>query len=210
MHSPNCPLATLRGATPVPSGRHPSPRQQPPVGTSTPPLTTCCSSRWTSWARAAFSARSGVAFSESTAIAVLRISRARLVPTSIATIRSTNGARGWRVIATCRTAAGRVGYPVQLGVARSPDDSLDWQGGPVSGYISYEPNHRALIQGAFDRSPKRLMLVVTTPPAGLAANPGPDLSAVPNNHLAYAVQWFLFAGIALVIYLLAVRRRGRG
>ena len=124
--------------------------------------------------------------------------------------RAANGVRGWRVIATCRTAAGGTDYPVQLGVARSPDDSLDWKGGPVNGYISYEPNHRALIRGAFDRSPKRLMLVVATPPAGLAANPGPDLSAVPNNHLAYAVQWFLFAGIALVIYLLAVRRRGRG
>ena len=53
------------------------------------------------------------------------------------------------------------------------------------------------------------MLVAAPPPAGLAANPGPDLSAVPNNHLAYAVQWFLFAGIAAIIYLLALRRRAR-
>jgi surfeit locus 1 family protein len=30
---------------------------------------------------------------------------------------------------------------------------------------------------------------------------------VPNNHLSYAVQWFLFAAIASVIYVLAVRRR---
>jgi cytochrome oxidase assembly protein ShyY1 len=30
---------------------------------------------------------------------------------------------------------------------------------------------------------------------------------MPNNHLAYAVQWFLFAAIALIIYIIAVRRR---
>ncbi|MBM3928735.1 MAG: SURF1 family protein, partial [Sphingomonadales bacterium] len=39
------------------------------------------------------------------------------------------------------------------------------------------------------------------------ANPAPDLSAVPNNHLAYAVQWFLFAVVAAIIYAMALRRR---
>jgi len=33
---------------------------------------------------------------------------------------------------------------------------------------------------------------------------------VPNNHLAYAVQWFLFALVAGVIYVIALRRRLRG
>jgi surfeit locus 1 family protein len=27
--------------------------------------------------------------------------------------------------------------------------------------------------------------------------------------MAYAIQWFLFAGVAAVIYLLALRKRGR-
>ena len=40
------------------------------------------------------------------------------------------------------------------------------------------------------------MLVADTPPAGLAANGTPDLGAVPNNHLAYAGQWFFFAAVA--------------
>ena len=31
-----------------------------------------------------------------------------------------------------------------------------------------------------------------------------------NNHMAYAVQWFLFAATALVIYAVALRRRMRG
>ena len=30
---------------------------------------------------------------------------------------------------------------------------------------------------------------------------------MPNNHLAYAVQWFLFALTALVIYAIALRKR---
>jgi surfeit locus 1 family protein len=37
------------------------------------------------------------------------------------------------------------------------------------------------------------------------ARPNPD--DVPNNHMAYAVQWFLFAAAAAVIYLLALRKR---
>ena len=41
------------------------------------------------------------------------------------------------------------------------------------------------------------------------ANPKPDLASVPNNHFAYAIQWFLFAGIALLIYGLALRKRLR-
>lgn len=121
--------------------------------------------------------------------------------------RSARGTRGWRVIADCATGVEGPGIPVQLGVARDPNARPKWTGGAVAGYISHAPNHRALIADAFDRRQKQLMLVAATPPVGLEANPGPDLSAVPNNHLAYAVQWFLFAAIALVIYVLAVRRR---
>ena len=54
------------------------------------------------------------------------------------------------------------------------------------------------------------LLVADKPVPGLEANPGPDLSAVPNNHLAYAVQWFLFAAVAAVIYAIALRRRLNG
>jgi surfeit locus 1 family protein len=54
------------------------------------------------------------------------------------------------------------------------------------------------------------MLVATQPAAGLEPSAPPSIIDVPNNHLAYAVQWFLFAGIAAIIYLLALRRRQRG
>lgn len=123
--------------------------------------------------------------------------------------RAADGTRGWRLIAECATGAAGPAVPIQLGVAASPAAAPAWRGGPVAGYISHAPDHKALIAGVFDHSPKPLMLVAAAPPAGLLANPGPDLSSVPNNHLAYAVQWFLFAGIALVIYGLALRRRGR-
>jgi surfeit locus 1 family protein len=50
--------------------------------------------------------------------------------------------------------------------------------------------------------------IVADPPlAGLEANAKPDPTNIPNNHLSYAVQWFLFALTALVIYALALRKR---
>ncbi len=51
------------------------------------------------------------------------------------------------------------------------------------------------------------MLVADTPAPGLKPNTPPDLDAVPNNHLAYAGQWFFFAAVAGIIYTLALRRR---
>ena len=43
--------------------------------------------------------------------------------------------------------------------------------------------------------------------AGLDANARPDPATIPNNHLSYAIQWFLFALTALVIYGIALRKR---
>jgi surfeit locus 1 family protein len=118
------------------------------------------------------------------------------------------GKPGWRQIAQCRTGAEGPDFVVQIGVATTPNARPTWAGGAVQGYIARAPDHRPLIAGLFDRgAPKTLMLVADPPLGGLATNPPADLSSVPNNHLAYAVQWFLFAGIAAVIYALALRRR---
>jgi surfeit locus 1 family protein len=57
--------------------------------------------------------------------------------------------------------------------------------------------------------PQTLLLVADAPAPGLAANSTPDWRIVPNNHLSYAGQWFLFAAIASVIYGLALRSRRR-
>ncbi len=43
--------------------------------------------------------------------------------------------------------------------------------------------------------------------APLRPSAAPAIEDIPNNHLAYAFQWFFFAAAAAVIYLLALRRR---
>lgn len=122
----------------------------------------------------------------------------------VATRLAGAGSAGFRLIATCDGGSGMV---VQLGTTPDPAFKLVWPGGPVRGFISHAPDARSLIGLLFDHTPPRMMLVADTPAPGLGANGTPDLSSVPNNHLSYAVQWFFFAAIAAVIYVLAVRRR---
>ncbi|MGI4733452.1 MAG: SURF1 family cytochrome oxidase biogenesis protein [Janthinobacterium lividum] len=117
------------------------------------------------------------------------------------------GASGFRAIADCRTGAEGPGMIVQLGTTIDPMRHVRWRGGPVSGTISHAPDARPLIAGLVDHQPERLMLVADHPVDGLAANGRPTLDSVPNNHLAYAGQWFFFAAIAAIIYALALRRR---
>jgi surfeit locus 1 family protein len=112
------------------------------------------------------------------------------------------GGAGYRVIVRCAN-----GVPVQLGTTRDPKATVAWPGGRIDGYISHAPDSRALIATLFDHRPQEMMLIAAAPPAGLAVNRPPDLSAIPNSHLAYAGQWFFFAAIASVIYVLALRRR---
>lgn len=124
--------------------------------------------------------------------------------------RTAKGGVGWRQIAQCRTGAEGPGFAAQVGVGRTADAKPNWRGGEVSGYITHAPDHRPLIAMLFSKTPSPLMIVADKPVPGLEPNPGPDLSAVPNNHLAYAVQWFLFAVVAAVIYVIALRRRLNG
>lgn len=125
---------------------------------------------------------------------------------------STEGAgnAGYRIIAQCSTGAEGPGFAVQIGTTREPDFKPRWAGGVVTGLISHAPSHDSLIAGLFAKAaPKPLLLVADTPAPGLTANKVPNIESIPNNHLAYAVQWFAFAAIALVIYGLALGRRVR-
>lgn len=119
------------------------------------------------------------------------------------------GAYGFRVLADCRTGVEGPGMAVQLGTTRDPKARPRWRGGEVRGHIAYAPSATSVLGKLFDSDPDRLMLVADPPVAGLAANPRPNLSAVPNPHLSYAFQWFFFAASAAVIYVLALRRRMR-
>lgn len=106
---------------------------------------------------------------------------------------SVSGETGWAHIARCDLRGGGTA-PVALGWARDPV-LPSWEGGRVSGVI-----------GPYRGGAK---LVASPPQAGLAQLALPDPRDVPNNHLSYAVQWFLFAATALVIYVLALRKRWR-
>jgi cytochrome oxidase assembly protein ShyY1 len=107
-----------------------------------------------------------------------------------------NGEPGFLVIADCRTGAEGPGMAVELGWSKDPNAGKTWQGGLVSGTIA--PDGRSLMR-----------LVAASPGPGLAASAPPSLDTIPNNHLSYAVQWFLFAGIGALIYALALRQRWR-
>jgi surfeit locus 1 family protein len=120
------------------------------------------------------------------------LSCARVTAISAIAGRSDKGASGWAHIARCQLAGGGEAEVV-LGWSRNPD-AATWSGGAVSGMIA--PSGRV---GA--------RLIASPPLAGLGASAAPDPSDIPNNHFAYAVQWFLFAATALVIYALALRKR---
>jgi cytochrome oxidase assembly protein ShyY1 len=98
------------------------------------------------------------------------------------------GVKGWSHVATCALEGGEEA-DVALGWSRSPD-LVEWNGGEVTGILG--PGGR---------------IVANPPLADLGPLAAPDPANLPNNHLSYAVQWFLFALTALVIYFLALRSR---
>ncbi len=119
------------------------------------------------------------------------------------------GRSGIRMIAECRTGAEGPGVLVDVGIG---DDFSPpkWTGGIVQGTIVPGPEQPTVIARATgNATPARAMLIADTPATGLRASAVPSADDTPNNHLAYAGQWFLFAAAALIIYILAVRRRLR-
>jgi surfeit locus 1 family protein len=110
---------------------------------------------------------------------------------------SATGEAGFAHLASCQTGGGEgPGATVAVGWSKGYT-TPDWTGGIVEGIIA--PENEQLIR-----------LVATKPVAGLEplAKPTPD--QIPNNHLLYAIQWFIFAAAAALIYVLAVRKRRAG
>jgi surfeit locus 1 family protein len=113
----------------------------------------------------------------------------------VLSVRSTagtaaSGAKGWAHVARCAIGGGGEAE-VALGWSADPETPA-WAGGVVHGVLS--PGGK---------------LVIDQPVAPLQKLAPPDPNDLPNNHMAYAVQWFLFALTAVVIYLLALRRRAK-
>lgn len=110
---------------------------------------------------------------------------------------SATGKSGYAHLASCQTGGGE-GPGAVVAVGWSTDYAAPkWTGGVIEGVIA--PDKTQLIR-----------LVASEPVSGLArlAKPSPD--QIPNNHLLYAIQWFIFATAASVIFVLAVRRRRAG
>jgi surfeit locus 1 family protein len=104
------------------------------------------------------------------------------------------GEPGYVHIVDCATGAEGPGMAVELGWSKDPNAKVNWAGGLVSGIIGP------------DRA-TRMRLVAASAPPGLEPSAPPSLDTIPNNHRFYALQWFAFAAIALIIYGLAVRKR---
>jgi len=107
---------------------------------------------------------------------------------------SLGGEAGYVQIVDCMTGAEGPGMSVVIGWSKDPNARFNWAGGPVSGIIA--PDRRT-----------GMRLVAATAAPGLQPSAPPSIEQIPNNHRSYAVQWFAFAGIALVIYALALRKR---
>ena len=85
---------------------------------------------------------------------------------------------------------------VDAGWSANPQSKPQWTGGPVQGVIA--PDKAA-----------RMRLVSGTGLGGLLASAPPSPEMIPNNHRSYAFQWFAFAAIALLIYVLALSKRSK-
>lgn len=125
--------------------------------------------------------------------------------------RDGSGASTYQMVTDCRTGAEGPGVLVSIGTDADPARKLDWKGGPVSGIIIPGPDQPSLIARISGRAvPPRAMLLADPPVPGWGASARPAPEDQPNNHLAYAVQWFIFAAAAALIYTLALRKRLRG
>lgn len=107
------------------------------------------------------------------------------------------GETGFLHIADCGSGAEGPGMAVEMGWSKDPNAGAGWAGGEVRGTIA--PDRQS-----------RIRLVSATGLGGLEPSAEPSPATIPNNHLSYAVQWFLFAGIAVLIYVLALRARQAG
>ena len=104
------------------------------------------------------------------------------------------GEPGFLIILDCATGAEGPGMSVEVGWSKNPNAKVNWAGGPVSGVIA--PDRRT-----------RMRLIAAGAPPGLEPSAPPSIKSIPNNHRSYALQWFAFAAIALIIYGLALRKR---
>ncbi|WP_247710979.1 SURF1 family cytochrome oxidase biogenesis protein [Qipengyuania vesicularis] len=106
---------------------------------------------------------------------------------------NTEGEIGWAHWAKCTADVDRITVSVNVGWSKEPA-AVPYALSQVVGTIAPD-------------GPDGARVVADEPAPGLQGSAKPDPRNIPNNHLAYAGQWFFFALTALVIYILALRRR---
>ena len=112
--------------------------------------------------------------------------------------RNRAGDVGWAHIVDCATGAEGPGMSVEVGWSKDPSAKVNWSGGLVSGVIVPDRFHQ-------------IRLVAGGAPPGLQPAGLPSLETAvpvtPGRNLMYALQWYSFAAIALLIYAFALRKR---
>lgn len=114
--------------------------------------------------------------------------------------RSREGQGGYSYLVPCRPgASGLAGrLTVNAGWSPMPDDDRRLSlSGTVAGMLGMVEEGNLVI------------LTSAAPSPPLRPSAPPSIDDIPNNHMAYAFQWFFFAAAAIVIYLLALRGRRR-
>ena len=114
------------------------------------------------------------------------------------------GGQGTRYIFRCAS-----GQWIQAGTSPDPNVRPLWSGGLVTGNVGRMPDHRTWLDAKLNPQATVLMLVADPPVGNLLPNVRPDPKDITNSSFGYAIQWFLFALTALVIYALALRKRMR-
>lgn len=112
--------------------------------------------------------------------------------------RSEAGQGGYSYFVPCRPGAEGLAGRLVVNAGWTPlphDDQRIAVDGIVAGWLG----------AVEDGRPITLTSARAAPPLGPSAPPSID--DIPNNHLSYAFQWFFFAAVAVIIYLLALRRR---
>ncbi len=124
--------------------------------------------------------------------------------------RNINGQSGWAHVVLCSHRSGQMAtiVPVVIGWSFGVAP-VQWAGGKLIGVAVPGIKTGVALPAPGDQARNLDWHIVADPPqAGLVANAAPDPRTIANNHLSYAVQWFFFATTALVIYALALRKRG--
>ena len=123
---------------------------------------------------------------------------AREVNAALRAGRSRRGPAGYSYFIPCRPGARGLAGRLQInaGWSQAPNSLLRLDAvGTVEGQIGTVEAEGPVI------------LTADAAIGPLEPSAAPKVEDIPNNHLAYAFQWFFFAATAALIYALALRRR---